>query len=80
MKRSELRQLIKEEILNRNIKTVKITIPNESVLKKINSTPTLKRLSRLTLKVGENIERVNHYQFSELKRMFPIAGAYVEEV
>lgn len=63
-----------------NVKTVKITIPNEIVLKKINSTPALNKLSRLILKVGENIEQVNHYQFNEQMRMFPIAGAKIEEI
>ena len=64
----------------RNVKTVKITIPNEMVLKRINSTPALNRLSRLILKVGENLENVNHYQFAQQMRMFPIAGAKIEEV
>lgn len=63
-----------------NIKTVKITIPNEIILKKIISTPALNRLSRLILKVGENIENVNHFQFAEQMRMFPIAGVKIEEI
>lgn len=63
-----------------NIKTVKITIPNEIILKKIISTPTLNRLSRLILKVGENIENVNHFQFTEQMRMFPIVGVKIEEI
>jgi len=63
-----------------NTKTVKITIPNEVVLKRINSTPALSRLSRLTLKVGENIENVNHFQFSEQMRMLPIVGVAIEEI
>ena len=63
-----------------NVKTVKITIPNEIVLKRISSTPTLNRLSRLILKVGENVENVNHFQFSEQMRMFPIAGVKIEEI
>lgn len=63
-----------------NVKTVKITIPNEIVLKRINSTPSLNRLSRLILKVGENLENVNHFQFSEQMRMFPIAGVKIEEI
>lgn len=69
---------IKEQ--RRNVKTVKITIPSERILQRINSTPALNRLSRLKLKVGENIENVNHYQFSEMRRMFPILGVEVEEV
>ena len=63
-----------------NVKTVKITIPNEIVLKRINSTPSLNRLSRLILKVGENVENVNHFQFAEQMRMFPIAGVKIEEI
>lgn len=63
-----------------NIKTVRITIPNEVVLKRVNTTPALSRLTRLHLIVGENIENVNHYQYSELMRMFPIAGCKVEEI
>lgn len=60
-----------------NIKTIKIIIPNEIILNRINTTPTLKRLSKLNLIVGENEERVNHFQFSEMNRMFPILGIQV---
>ena len=63
-----------------NLKTVVITIPSESVLSLIKKTPTLSKLTRIELKVGENTERVNHYQFSALARMFPMAGAKVNEV
>lgn len=63
-----------------NIKQVKIVIPNETILKRVNSTPTLKRLSRLNFIVGENIENVNHYQFSEMQRMYPILGIEIIEV
>lgn len=64
----------------KNIKKVKITIPNDVILKKIITTPALNKLSRIKLLVGDNIEHVNHYQFSELMRMFPIVGASVEEI
>jgi hypothetical protein len=37
-----------------NVKTVTITIPNEVVLKRINSTPTLNILIKINLKVVEN--------------------------
>lgn len=57
-----------------NIKTIKIIIPNEIILNRINTTPTLKRLSKLNLIVGENEERVNHFQFAEMNRIFPILG------
>lgn len=63
-----------------NIKQVKIVIPNETILKRVNSTPTLKRLSKLNLIVGENAENVNHYQFSEMKRMYQILGIEIIEV
>jgi len=63
-----------------NVKTVKITIPNSAVLKLVRSTPLFQRLTKLKLVLGENIEQVNHYQFSEQMRMFPIAGAKIEEI
>ena len=62
----------------RNIKTVKITIPNEQILKRVNSTPTFNRLSRLKLQVGENIENVNHKQFADMVRIYPLIGVAVE--
>jgi hypothetical protein len=65
---------------NKNIKTVKITIPNASVLKLVRSTPLFQRLTKLKLQLGENIEQVNHYQFVEQMRMFPIAGVKIEEI
>ena len=63
-----------------NVKQVKIVIPNEAILKKVNSTPTLKRLSKLNLVVGENTENVNYYQFSEMQRMYPILGIDIIEL
>ena len=63
-----------------NIKKVKIIIPNDIILKRVNSTPTLKRLSKCNLVVGENIENVNHYQFAEMKRMYPILGINLIEL
>lgn len=64
----------------RNVKTVKIIVPCEIILRKVKTTPALNRLTRLNLQVGENIERVNHYQFSELMRIYPIAGCEVIEI
>lgn len=64
----------------RNIKTVKITVPNDRVLNRLNSTPTFSRLSRLRLNVGENIENVNHKQFSDMNRLYPMINVSVEEV
>lgn len=63
-----------------NVKQVKIVITNEAILKRVNSTPTLKRLSKLNLVVGENTENVNHYQFSEMQRMYPILGIDIIEL
>ena len=95
MKKSELRQIIREEIKKtfkeeqsgifkkkptRNLKTVKITIPDEQTLKLINSTPALNRLSRLKLQVGENIENVNHKQYADMVNMYPSIGVTVEEI
>ena len=68
------------EMEHKNVKTVKITIPNEQLLRKINSTPSLNRLSRLALKVGENIENVNHTQFADMVRIYPLIGVTVEEI
>jgi hypothetical protein len=64
----------------KNIKTVRITIPDEKILKRVNSTPTFSRLSRLKLKVGENIENVNFKQFSDMVRLFPLINVTVEEI
>lgn len=64
----------------RNVKKVRITIPNSHVLRIVRTTPLFQRLTKLKLQLGENIEQVNHYQFSEQIRMFPIIGAKVEEI
>lgn len=82
-----VKQIIKEDInqqktnqKGRNIKTVKITVPNEIALKKATTIPTFKNLTRLKLNVGENIEKVNHYQYSAMMRMYPMIGITVEEM
>ncbi len=64
----------------RNIKTVCITIPTEEALKKCKYVPTFKNLSRLNLKLGENIENVNHTQFSNMNRLYPIIGITVKQI
>lgn len=64
----------------RNIKTVLITVPNVHVLKRISSTPTFKRLSRQQLKVGENIENVNHAQYADMLRLYTLVGVTVEDI
>jgi hypothetical protein len=66
--------------MKKNVKTVKIIIPNKNILERINTTPAFQKLSRLELIVGENIEKVNNFQYSEQKRMFPIIGVTVEEI
>jgi hypothetical protein len=76
----EKQTTVNDKTMSQNVKTIKIIVPNEEVLKKINNTPTLKNLSRLVLNVGENIERVNHYQFSQIMRMFPIVGCNISEI
>lgn len=63
----------------RNVKTVKITVPNGAVLDRINSTPALRNCTRLQLVVGDNIEKVNHYQLSQQTRMLALAGCKIEE-
>lgn len=65
---------------NKNTKTVKIIIPNNQVLNRINNTPALSKLSKLKLVVGENIEVVNHFQYTEQLRMFPILNVKIEEI
>ena len=64
----------------KNIKTVKIIVPNERVLKRLNSTPTFNRLSRLKLNVGENVENVNHRQYADMNRLYPMIGVSIEEI
>lgn len=73
------KQTQNSQSMRTNVKTVKITIPNEVVLKRVNTTPALKRLSRLNLVVGDNFENVNHYQYSEMQRMYPVLGIEVIE-
>ncbi len=64
----------------KNIKKVSITIPSEVILKKVTSTPTFSCLSRLKLVVGENIENVNHKQFSDMVRLYPLLGIEIKEI
>jgi len=61
----------------KNVKTIKITVPNDTALSLVNRTPTLKQLVRQTLNVGENVENVNHYQYSRILAMFPSIGITV---
>ena len=63
-----------------NTKKVNINVPSEQTLKRINSTPTFNRLSRILLKVGDNVETVNHKQFSDMVRLFPLINVTVTEI
>ena len=64
----------------KNVKKVKIVIPNQLSLKMAKTIPTFSRLSRLELVVGENIETVNHKQFSDMIRLYPQINIEVEEI
>jgi hypothetical protein len=64
----------------RNVKTVKIIVPDQAALRLAKTTPVFKQLTRLDLKVGENIENVNHKQFYDMQRMYPMIRIEVEEV
>jgi hypothetical protein len=82
---NELRSLVREVLSEedkkkKNTKEVIITVPNEAILKKAKSTPTFSRLSRKDLKVGKNEETVNHKQFADMERLYPLIGIKVEEV
>lgn len=63
----------------RNVKTVIIEIPNAQILKRLNSTPTFSRLSKLNLQVGKNRENVNHKTYSDMLRLYPLLGVWVYE-
>jgi hypothetical protein len=64
----------------KNTINVKISIPNEMVLKRLLFTPVFQRLTKIKLKLGDNFETVNHFQYSEQVRLFTIGGATVEKV
>lgn len=63
-----------------NTKKVRINIPDEQILKRIATTPALKRLSRLVLKVGDNIETVNHKQFADMVRLYSLINVTVTDI
>jgi hypothetical protein len=64
----------------KNIKTIEIIVPNELILDKIVKTPTFAKLSKMKLKVGSNVENVNHYQYSNMVRLYSLIGVKVNEV
>jgi len=55
--------------MKKNVKEITVTVPSEAHLKRINSTPALKNLFRNGLVVGDNLLRVNHFNYSEINRM-----------
>lgn len=61
----------------KNTKKIVLEIPNEKVLKLINSTPSLRRLFTGTLKVGWNDQIVNHKQFFDITRTVGVIGCRV---
>lgn len=64
----------------KNLINVNISVPNESVLNIVSKTPSFQRLTKLKLRVGDNIETVNNFQYSEQYRMFPIIGVVVTKI
>jgi len=58
----------------KNTKKIILEIPNENVLKLINSTPSLRRLFIGELKVGWNNQTVNHKQFYDITRTVGVIG------
>jgi len=53
-----------------NIKEITINIECDVRLKRINTTPTFKKLfGNNNLVVGDNLLRVNHFNYSEILRM-----------
>jgi len=63
----------------KNKKQITIDVPNEQILKRLKSTPTFNRLSRLSLKVGKNTEIVNHKQYADMLRLYPLIDVKVYE-
>ena len=63
-----------------NVKTVLIQIDCPKILKRANNTPTFQRLTRNPLKIGANKERVNHKQYSDMLRLYPLLGIEVTEI
>lgn len=63
----------------KNTKSITIEVPSQQILNRINSIPTFNRLSRLSLKVGKNTEVVNHKQYADMVRLFPLINVKVYE-
>jgi len=70
-------------ISKRNVKKVKITVPNnDRLINLLNTTPAFSRLlpRGMKLKAGENIVDVNHYTYKEMMDKYPPRGVEVEEL
>jgi uncharacterized protein (DUF3820 family) len=82
----EVLSTLPEKNNKRNIKTIKLYIPNIHILKRIKTTPSLNQWFRSDLKVGDNIENVNHVQFHNIMKLFSSwdyfkkQGVTVEEI
>ena len=55
--------------MKRNVKTIIVLVPTQKHLDRINTTFALYTLFRQPLKVGLNKLNVNHFNYSEIKRM-----------
>lgn len=65
--------------MKRNVKTVTFEVSNESILRRINNTPTFRNLLKSDAVLGTNFANVNHYTFSSMQRLFPLLGIEVIE-
>lgn len=64
----------------KNTKKIKYVIDHPKRVKLFNSTPAFRELVRKDAKLGENIETVNHYQYSQILKMFPRLNIQVSEI
>jgi hypothetical protein len=82
----EVLSTLPEKDNKKNVKTIKLYIPNIYILKRIKTTPALNQWFRSDLKVGDNIENVNHVQFHNIMKLFSSwdyfkkQGVTVEEI
>jgi hypothetical protein len=73
-----LPKLLKHKTMN--TKKVNINVPSEAILKRLHSTPTFSRLSKHQLKIGDNVEVVNHKQFADMLRLYPLINVGINEI
>lgn len=64
----------------KNTKKIKYVIDHPKRVKRFNSTPAFRELVRKDAQLGENIEVVNHYQYSQILKMFPSLNIKVTEI